>query len=60
MAAAVDARDRAPGRTAPVDLLGEWFQLTLLRNPGSNQQFQSFAGYSGTVLADTVVHRLLG
>ncbi|QDO88252.1 S8 family serine peptidase [Ornithinimicrobium ciconiae] len=28
--------------------------VTLLSNPGSNQQFQSFAGYTGTVLADTV------
>ena len=28
--------------------------VTLLRNPGTNQQFQSFAGYSGTVLADIV------
>src|SRR5690606_25531807 len=28
--------------------------VTLLSDPGTNQQFQSFAGYSGTVLADTV------
>src|SRR5690606_20636016 len=28
--------------------------VTLLSNPGTNRQFQSFAGYSGTVLADTV------
>ncbi|WP_109474065.1 carboxypeptidase regulatory-like domain-containing protein [Ornithinimicrobium cavernae] len=28
--------------------------VTLLTNPGLNQQFQSFAGYSGTALAQTV------
>ncbi|WP_256837637.1 carboxypeptidase regulatory-like domain-containing protein [Ornithinimicrobium faecis] len=28
--------------------------VTLVTRPGSNQQFQSFAGYSGTVLAQTV------
>ena len=28
--------------------------VTLLTNPGGNQQFQSFAGYSGTALARTV------
>jgi len=28
--------------------------VTILSDPGTNQQFQSFAGYTGTILADTV------
>src|SRR5699024_5086682 len=28
--------------------------ITILSDPGTNQQYESFAGYSGTILADTV------